>query len=111
MDIQHLKIHLDEIVKISNSEWLASLNERKIKELEFHNLHRERTLIEKLDHDTYDKFYSNKKFYSTVRQSNEYCDQWISKNAKGKVFLDYACGDGGNAIKAAKGGAESIYWT
>ena len=49
--------------------------------------------------------HGNKKYYSTTRLSKEYVDNWIEENAKGKVFLDYACGNGGNAIAAARSGA------
>lgn len=31
---------------------------------------------------------------------------WIEKHCKDKIFLDYACGNGFNAIRAAKAGAE-----
>ena len=81
------------------------MNERKLKELEFHNRDRDRDQVENLDQDTYDKFYANKKYYSTVRKSAEYRVKWIDTNARGKVFLDYACGNGGNAMQAAKAGA------
>jgi ubiquinone/menaquinone biosynthesis C-methylase UbiE len=105
MNHEELKKHLDQINAISNQEWMNGLNERKIKELEFHNRDRDRAKIETLPQDTFDKFYGNKKFYSTVRRSTEFVDNWIREHAKGKIFLDYACGNGGNAIKAAKAGA------
>ncbi len=106
IEIEHLKSRLNEIAKISNQEWMASLNERKVKELEFHNRDRDREQKESLDQDTFERFYANEKFYSTVRQSTDYTEKWIAENAKGKVFLDYACGNGGNAIRAAKAGAK-----
>lgn len=105
MDLEQLKTNLDEIASIPNQEWMDGLDERKLEELEFHDRARDRAQIEVLVKDTYDKFYSNKKFYSTVRRSTEYCESWIEENARGKVFLDYACGNGINAIKAAKAGA------
>jgi ubiquinone/menaquinone biosynthesis C-methylase UbiE len=94
-----------EIAKIPSEDWIDGLNERKTKELEFHNRDRDRLKIENLDKDTYDKFYSNRKFYNTVRRSTEYYENWITEHSKGKVFLDYACGNGDNAMKAAKAGA------
>ncbi len=105
MDIQTLKNHLQSIANIPNSEWLASLNDRKRKELEFHNRDRDVQLMKVLDQDTYDKYYANKKFYRTVKKSTEYVEKWIRQNARERVFLDYACGNGGNAIKAAQAGA------
>jgi ubiquinone/menaquinone biosynthesis C-methylase UbiE len=58
-----------------------------------------------LSKDDFEKYYSNRKFYTTVRKSSEYQEAWIAQHARGKVALDYACGNGGNAIKAAKAGA------
>jgi ubiquinone/menaquinone biosynthesis C-methylase UbiE len=105
MDVVQLKTQLNEIANLSNQEWMDGLDERKLKELEFHDRDRDRSIQETLDKDTYDKFYSNIKFYSTVKKSTDYCENWMAENAKGKVFLDYACGNGANAMKAAKAGA------
>ncbi len=106
MEPEQLKMHIEKISRISNKDWLKSLDDRKTKELEFHNRDRDRQEMKNIDQDTYDKFYANKKFYSTVRKSTQYYEDWIAKNAKGKFFLDYACGDGKNAIKAAQAGAK-----
>lgn len=105
MKVEELILRLDEITKISDQEWKNSLNERKVKELEFFDRDRDKELISSLNKDSYEKYYSNKKFYSTVKKSKNYCKEWIAVNAKGKIFLDYACGDGDNAIEAAKTGA------
>lgn len=105
MSNQELKEFIKSIEKIPNQEWIAGLEERKLKELEFHDRDRDRNLKENLDKDTFDKFYGNKKFYSTVQKSTDYTDKWLRENAPGKVFLDYACGEGNNAIKARKYGA------
>jgi ubiquinone/menaquinone biosynthesis C-methylase UbiE len=59
-----------------------------------------------MDADTYEKFYGNRKYYGDVAASRRYVDSWISENYRDKIFLDYACGDGANAIKAAKAGAK-----
>lgn len=103
--IDQLKDKLREVEVITNSEWMAGLNERKRKELEFHDLDRDRSRIESLDRDTYEKFYGNRKYYDATQLSKAYVDRWIEKHAKNRVFLDYACGNGANAIKAAKAGA------
>jgi ubiquinone/menaquinone biosynthesis C-methylase UbiE len=100
-----LRQALAEIEKISDAEWQSSLDERKRKELEFHDRDRDRSKIETLDQDTYERFYGNKKYYAATGLSKDYVDVWITENAKGKVFLDYACGNGVNALKAAKSGA------
>ena len=100
-----LKSKLDLLSKKSNEELLKTLNERKIKELEFHNRDRDVNFKKEIDKDTFDKIYGNRKFYKTVKLSTDYMDNWIKTNANGKIFLDYACGNGGDAIKAAKNGA------
>ncbi len=104
-DISILRKHLEEIEKITNQEWLEGLDKRKRKELEFHDTSRDITQRDSLDKDTYEKLYGNEKYYQAVGQSNAYTDNWIRENVKNKIFLDYACGNGGNAIKAAKYGA------
>jgi len=97
---------LEKIAKIPSDSWMDTLNERKKKELDFHNRDRDRRQSAEIDQDTYDKFYGNKKYYRTVKGSKAYVDAWIRNNAKGKIFLDYACGNGENAIKAARFGAD-----
>jgi ubiquinone/menaquinone biosynthesis C-methylase UbiE len=107
MDFQTLNDHLkSRKVKNDSQEWYASLNERKIAELEFHNRDRDKNLTKSLPQDSYELLHGNKKYYQTTNTSREYVSEWIKENAKGKVFLDYACGNGGNAIEAAKAGAK-----
>ena len=110
MNTALLKKKIKEIEKVTDKQWMKSLDERKLKELEFHDMHRaisakDSVPEESMDRDTYEKLYGNKKYYSTTRLSSEYVDGWLKREAKGKVFLDYACGNGSNAIKAAKYGA------
>jgi ubiquinone/menaquinone biosynthesis C-methylase UbiE len=100
-----LRSALESIAQISDAAWMASLGARKRKELEFHDRDRDRSKIAQMDQDTYERFYGNKKYYSATEDSKRYVDEWIATNAHGKVFLDYACGNGVNAIKAAKAGA------
>ncbi|ARU59549.1 type 11 methyltransferase [Oleiphilus messinensis] len=106
MDVQWLKEQLKKIEAISDQQWLDGLSDRKIKELEFHDKDRDPSRIESLDQDTYERFYGNRKYYQGTRLSKEYVDDWIVKNCKDRVFLDYACGNGSNAIKAAQAGAK-----
>jgi ubiquinone/menaquinone biosynthesis C-methylase UbiE len=97
---------IDEIDKISNREWIAELAERKRKELESHDRDRDKSIIENTkSSDTYEKFYGNKKYYVATGRSNKYVKDWISTECKDKIFLDYACGNGDNAILAAQSGA------
>ena len=105
MDIEDLKNRLREIEAITNQQWLDSLDDRKKKELEFHDADRDTSRIESMDKDTYEKLYGNRKYYKATELSSAYVDNWIREHVKDRVFLDYACGNGGNAIKAAKYGA------
>lgn len=106
-NVASLLTRIDEIDRIDNESWLRSLNERKQAELDFHNRDRDPTLIAEArkDSDTYEKFYGNKKYYDTTQRSRDYVEGWIRRNAAGKVFLDYACGNGVNARAAARAGA------
>lgn len=106
MTKQELIQKLDLLSKKSNEEWLSNLEERKIKESEFHNRDRNKGLIENYDRDTFEKIYSNKKFYKTVQLSANYVESWIKQHSKDKIVLDYACGNGFDVIKSAKCGAE-----
>lgn len=107
MLLKQLNLHLDGIDTIKNSAWLESLDDRKRKELEFHNRDRDRAFIDEASQsqDTFEKFYGNKKYYGCTSRSRDFVSNWIATNAKDKVFLDYACGNGANAILAAKSGA------
>jgi ubiquinone/menaquinone biosynthesis C-methylase UbiE len=107
MDVGTLLAAVDDIDRIANEEWLAGLDKRKLAELEFHNRDRDQSFVQKAasDGDTYERFYGNKKYYRATQRSNDYLADWLERNARGKVFLDYACGNGKNAIAAAKAGA------
>ena len=105
MKADKLRSKIEEISKIPNDVWMKSLNDRKKKEYEFHNEWYDKERIDNMDEDSFEKYYSNEKFYSTVQKSDNYKDNWIKEHTKNKVFLDYACGNGKNAIYAAKNGA------
>ncbi len=97
---------INEIDKITDQEWKSDLSERKLKELEFADRARSQSRIEQtIDSDTYEKYYGNKKYYLSTRRSKQFVKDWITKESKDKVFLDYACGNGENAIFAAQNGA------
>lgn len=82
-------------------EWEAGLSSRKREEASFHDdTHSYEEVIDR------NSGKSNKKFYTTTRASQVYLEDWICRQAKGKRFLDYACGAGRECIRAAKAGAE-----
>jgi ubiquinone/menaquinone biosynthesis C-methylase UbiE len=105
MEIDTLQQRLKQIEAIADEQWLSTLSERKKKELEFHDADRDTSRIEALDKETHEKIYGNRKYYDATGLSKDYVDKWLQDNCKGKIFLDYACGNGRNAIKAAKCGA------
>jgi ubiquinone/menaquinone biosynthesis C-methylase UbiE len=105
MPVEQLRTTLEDIAAIPDAQWLEGLDDRKRKELEFHDRDRDRALIQSLDQDTYERFYGNKKYYQATSRSKAHVDGWIRTHAPGRIFLDYACGNGLNAIKAAKAGA------
>ena len=108
MNINELNQRIDEIDRIGNEAWMSNLEDRKLKELEFHNKDRDKDNVkESIAEDTYEKFYGNKKYYSVTNRSYGYVEDWIKLRCKnGGVFLDYACGNGNNARTAAKAGAD-----
>lgn len=79
------------------------MDERKIKEMEFHDS-RERDRLA-LRRDDFEKKYSNKKWYSITRTSSDYLERWLKQNCKGRVALDYCCGLGRTSLKMAEYGA------
>jgi ubiquinone/menaquinone biosynthesis C-methylase UbiE len=105
MTLVALQERLREIEAIADEQWLSGLTDRKRKELEFHDADRDNSKIETLDEDARKKIYGNRKYYDATGMSKDYVDRWLEEHCKGKVFLDYACGNGRNAIKAAKFGA------
>jgi SAM-dependent methyltransferase len=103
--IDDLRAALDELSRITDAEWIDGLEERKLKELQFHDRDRDRVVVAELDPKEHAQLHGNKKFYSVVEASRAYADQWIASHSPGNVVLDYACGNGGSAIHAALSGA------
>jgi SAM-dependent methyltransferase len=104
-DLRDLRSTLEDLTEIPDAEWMRSLEERKLKELEFHDRDRDRAAIAELDEKEHAELHGNKKFYSVVDASHAYVDEWIAIHAPGRVVLDYACGNGGSAMHAAASGA------
>jgi len=95
---------LDAISALDNEYWMSTLCLRKKDEMLFHDQDRDRKRRQTLSGDAYEQFYGNRKYYTATASSKAYVDTWIAHHAPGKIFLDYACGDGVNAIKAAAAG-------
>jgi len=106
MSVENLLYEIDKINQISNQEWMDSLEERKLKELEFHDQDRDQSFKEGLEEEGgSDTYYGNRKYYSVTHRSTEYIKNWIANESKNKVFLDYACGEGVYAMLASESGA------
>ncbi len=97
-EIELLQNAIDKVEAITkNKEWLESLEPRKKEEAEFHDF----------SHDLTTEL-ENKKFYKTTEKSNLYLQNWLKEKVKGKIFLDFACGNGVTSIKAAEYGASFV---
>jgi ubiquinone/menaquinone biosynthesis C-methylase UbiE len=97
-EIELLHKAIDNVEAVTkNNEWLESLEPRKKEEAEFHDFsHDQTTELE------------NKKFYKTTAKSNLYLQNWLKENVNGKIFLDFACGNGVTSIEAAEYGAAFV---
>lgn len=106
MDRQTLLDALRELDARTNEEWMRTLNSRKRDEMEHADRLRDLTREHSgLSQDTFEELKANKKFYATVEKSRAYTRRWIETHAPGKIVLDYACGNGDNAMSAAAAGA------
>lgn len=81
-----------------------NIEDRKIKEAEFHDKIRSREL-EKLNKEEFEYYNSNRKYYEVTRGSHKYLNDLIEKYSRGKRTLDYCCGEGDTAFIMAKAGA------
>jgi SAM-dependent methyltransferase len=98
-----LRRFLESMSHVNRSEWERTIDDRKRMELEhsdaIHNLDAQVALGEAVVRGP------NKKYYRTTAASTAYIHSWIAEHARGKVFLDYCCGNGYYAIAAAQAGA------
>ena len=78
MNTQELIEKLKILKQKTNEEWMSNLEDRKVKELEFHNKDRDNSLQKSLSKDTYDKIYGNRKFYKTIELSVSYKEEWFN---------------------------------
>jgi ubiquinone/menaquinone biosynthesis C-methylase UbiE len=84
----------------SDASWLTTLTERKRKEIEFHDADRE--ALAGFAPEQREQSAANRKFYAVTRGISNYMDRWILEQARDRVFLDYACGEGRAATLASR---------
>jgi SAM-dependent methyltransferase len=89
----------------ARSGWHDTLEARKREERDFHNSSKASRERDDLPAETFETLHGNKKFYSVVGSSRAYLAAWLDQHVPGRVFLDYACGNGDQAIAAARRGA------
>jgi SAM-dependent methyltransferase len=95
---------LDELRSRPSAESLALLDDRKRQERQWANFSRDQSGVE-CGQGTNEQRRANFKWYSTTQRSMDYRNQWLAAHVPGKVFLDYACGDGAETRKGARMGA------
>jgi len=84
---------------VFGAEWIGQLEDRKRAEAEFHDEYRS-------DHRNEQKVAPNQRFYEAASVVSDYVDSWIQRwGGEAGTFLDYACGDGTQTVKAARAGA------
>jgi ubiquinone/menaquinone biosynthesis C-methylase UbiE len=106
MDRVELVAVLKDIDRRADPNWVRSLDERKREELEFHNSARDKDIAQDELSEDHDTLHGNRKYYETTHLSREYMSAWLARHVPGKVFLDYACGDGNQVVQAAALGAD-----
>src|SRR5947209_1345060 len=98
-----LRVVLEKLRQRDSRKFEAALEPRKLDERNWANFSRDKHAA---DADgTEEQRRGNAKWYSTTHESLDYRNAWLAAHVPGKVFLDYACGDGWEAIKVAKMGA------
>jgi ubiquinone/menaquinone biosynthesis C-methylase UbiE len=102
---ESLRAELQRIAESNGDEWYANLESRKRKESEFHDRMRDTAQIAQAGKDQYEEFFSNHRFYRTANLSREYFFNWVARYSAGMTVLDFACGDGDVALRAAAAGA------
>jgi ubiquinone/menaquinone biosynthesis C-methylase UbiE len=103
-----LREELQRIARSNGDEWYAGLEARKQIESEFHDRMRDSAQMEAVGRDQYEEFFSNHRFYRTAVLSRSYFFDWVQRHSAGKTVLDFACGDGDVALRAAAAGARLV---
>jgi SAM-dependent methyltransferase len=100
-----LLVHLQSRLRFKPQGWIDQLEDRKREEIDFHNFDREQKDAVVIEEQKAKDVHGNKKYYSISDHSRQYVDRWVEEQSRGRVFLDYACGNGIRAIHAARSGA------
>jgi SAM-dependent methyltransferase len=104
--IDELRQHLHLRQQFKPTAWLDQLEDRKKEEMEFHNFERERHDSSVVAAQKRTDVHANKKYYDVTNSSAASVDRWLETHVRGRVFLDYACGNGSRAVQAALAGAK-----
>ena len=95
--------YLDSRPAIKDNAWFDNLANRKKEEASFHDYIRSDEAITS-NPDTQ----SNLKFYKITKKSKDYVRKWLREHVIGKVFLDYACGEGRHSEDVLKNSSPRI---
>jgi SAM-dependent methyltransferase len=87
---------------------------RKQEEIAFHDKLRERAAFQRWSPEAEralegDSLWRNFKYYSIERHGLDLTHQWLQRHCPGATVLDYCCGNGDDAIHAARYGARKVY--
>jgi len=88
--------------RLLGEQWVATLEDRKREEAEFHDADREGHRDEQA-HST-----PNRRFYQAMAPVTSLIQGWLDERAPGSVCLDYACGNGHAARRMARSGAAAV---
>lgn len=102
---EQLLAHLRQRQQFKPRDWLDQLEPRKREEVEFHNFDRERHDTSIVESQKKQDVHANKKYYSVSASSQDWVSDWLRREVRDRVFLDYACGNGVRSIQAARDGA------
>ena len=98
-DLSGLRSWLSAQPPTLGGQWVATLDDRKQEEAQFHDQDR-------VGHrDENPESSPNRRFYEAATTSIEHMDKWVAKRSPGAVFLDYACGNGIQTLRALRHGA------
>ena len=100
---EKLRSQLRAIKQAHDQQWVEGLVDRKKKEIEHSDAYHATT--HSGDQSAYQKGVRRRNYYTGTVLSDEFINTWIDLHARNRVFLDYACGNGLLAIRAAKAGA------
>jgi SAM-dependent methyltransferase len=98
---QNLAGWIDAQPTFLGDSWVGQLEERKQEEARFHDKDREGRSDERESAEGA----RNRRFYEAAGPVQEELRRWLLTRTPGKVFLDYACGNGNVTLDAATAGA------